>query len=144
MAKLLNFAVCEAVLIEDAGPASLIRVIQSLTATLRGEETKIPKNAVGPKEWAIFALWKQTAEDHDKPFVQVIQILWPDKTEFKKLEFPFRFQPDKDQQNRVQINGFPLGQEGDVTMNMWLEADSKRVGEIYAWTIRVKHEIVKA
>ncbi|MDA2914128.1 hypothetical protein MYX77_09255 [Acidobacteriia bacterium AH_259_A11_L15] len=115
-----------------------------MTATLQDDGTKIPQKAVGAKEWAIFTLWKQTAEDRDRPFVQVIQIFWPDKSEFKKQELPFRFQPDKDQQNRIVINGFPVGQEGDVTVNMWLEADSKRVGEIHTWIVRVKHEIAKA
>ena len=144
MPKLLNFAVCDRVLIEDAGQASLIRIIHAVTATLKDHGKKIPKNAVEPREWAIFTLWKQAAEDRDRLFVQHIQLLWPDKSEFQKMEIEFRFQPDKDQQNRFQIKGFPLGQEGDVTVNMWLEADSKRVGEIYTWTVRVKHEIAKA
>lgn len=144
MPKLLNFAVCDRVLIEDDGQASLIRVIQGVTATLKGHGKNIPKNFVGAKEWAIFTLWKQTAEDRDRLFVQHIQLLWPDKSEFKKLEFTFRFQLDKSQQNRILIDGFPLGQEGDVTVNMWLETDSERVGEIYTWTVRIKHEIAKA
>lgn len=117
--------------------------MQGVTAVIK-EGTKIPKNAVGPKEWAIFALWKQVAADRGDSFVQIVQILWPDKTEFKKQEAPFRFEPGRSHQNRIEINGFPLGQEGDVTVNMWLETDSKRVGEIYTWTVRVKHEIAKA
>ncbi len=143
MPKLLVFAVCEKVLIEDRGTANLIRIFDELTATIK-EGTKVPKDAVGPTEWAIFTKWKKMPGDDDKEFVEVVQALWPDKTEFKRLDVPFRFPPDKSgQQLRREIVGFPVGQQGDVTLNMWLEMDSQRMGEIHTWTLNIKHEIVK-
>lgn len=144
MPRLLLFAACDRVLIEDKGTASLITITDELTVTLK-EGTKIPRDAVGPKEWAILTNWKKSPDDGDKEFVEVLQVLWPDKTEFKRIDFPFRFQPDKrGQQNRREVVGFPLGQEGDVTLNLWLEVDSKRVGEIHTWTVTVKHKVEKA
>ncbi len=144
MPRLVIFAVCDRILIEDKGTVSLIKIADEFTVTIKGD-TKIGRDAVGPTEWAIFTKWEKTSGDDDKEFVEIIQALWPDKSEFKRIEFPFRFQPDKKrQQNRFEIVGFPVGQEGPVTLNMWLEVDSKRIGEIHTWTVNVKHETAKA
>lgn len=144
MPRLVIFAVCDRVLIEDRGTASLITITDEFTVTIKGD-TKIGRDAVGPTQWVIFTKWEKTSGDDDKEFVEIIQVLWPDKSEFKRIEFLFGFQPDKKgHQNRFEIVGFPVGQEGPVTLNMWLEVDSKRIGEIHTWTVNVKHETAKA
>ncbi|MCH6553476.1 MAG: hypothetical protein IH793_04880, partial [Acidobacteria bacterium] len=142
--RLVVFAACDRILIEESGIASLISIIDEFTLTIKGD-TKIGRDAVGPTQWAIYTKWEKTSGDDDKEFVQIIQALWPDKSEFKRMKAPFRFQPDKKgHQNRIEINGFPMGQEGLVTLNMWLEVDSKRIGEIHTWTVNIKHETAKA
>jgi hypothetical protein len=138
------FAACDRVLIEGRGTASLVTITDEFTVIIKGD-TKIRRDAVGPTQWAIFTKWEKTSGDDDREFVEIIQALWPDKSEFKRIEFPFRFQPDKKgQQIRIEFVGFPVGQEGPVTLNMWLEVDSKRIGEIHTWTVNVKHEMAKA
>jgi hypothetical protein len=144
MPRLVILAVCDRVLIEDRGTASLITITDEFTVTIKGD-TKIGRDTVGPTQWAIFTKWEKTSGDDDKEFVQIIQVLWPDKSEFKRIEFPFGFHPGKKgHQNRFEIVGFPFGQEGLVTLNTWLEVDSKRIGEIHTWTVNIKHEAEKA
>lgn len=144
MPRLLVFAACDRILIDDSGIPSLISIVDEFTLTIKGD-TKIGRDAVGPTQWAIYTKWEKTSGDDDKEFVQIIQALWPDKSEFKRIKAPFRFQSDKKgHQNRIEINGFPMGQEGLVTLNMWLEVDSKRIGEIHTWTVNIKHKTAKA
>jgi len=95
---------------------------------------------VGPQQWSVFSLWNQTPDDAGKEFDQVIQILWPDKTEFKTHRQHFTFKKELGHQIRINITGFPIGQVGPVTVNMWLEIDSKRVTDTYSWIVSLKHE----
>jgi hypothetical protein len=74
-------------------------------------------------------------------FSEVVQILWPDKSEFIKHSQKFTF--DKEPKNHnvlINIMGFPIGQTGEVVVNMWLERDSKRIGDDHSWTIEVEHK----
>ena len=136
MPKLLVFAPCEKAIIDEHGNATLIILMQNVGVQAGKEE--IPKNAVTPKEWAVFALWEPLPEDYGKTFVQVLQTLLPDGSEFKKSEMRFQMQ-EKLQQNRMAIMGFPVGQVGRLTLNMWLEVDSVRVGEVHSYCLTVSH-----
>ena len=103
MPRLVVFAACDRILIEESGIASLISIIDEFTLTIKGD-TKIGRDAVGPTQWAIYTKWEKTSGDDDKEFVQIIQALWPDESEFKRIKAPFRFQPDKKaHQNRIEI-----------------------------------------
>lgn len=137
MAKLLVFVPCEKIILDDQGNASLIVLFHSLDA--RGTTGDIPKNAVTPKEWAIFTMWQWLPEERGKEFSQIIQILWPDGTEFKRFPLEFKAGERKYHQNRVNIVGFPIGQIGEITVNMWLEENSRRFGDTYSYSLAVSH-----
>jgi len=74
-------------------------------------------------------------------FSQVIQILWPNKSEFLKRSVQFRFQGHQKHSVLMNVSGFPIGQIGEVIVNMWLERDSQRIGEIHSWAVEVEHKL---
>ena len=139
MPRLLVFVPCEKIILDDRGNASLVILLQGVGVQLGKEET-IQKNAITPKEWAVFTLWEPIPEDRGKMFDQVIQLLWPDGNEFSRSKLPFRVQEGRTHQNSANIIGFPVGQAGKLTLNMWLEEDSHKVGEVYSYPLSVSHE----
>jgi len=143
MPKLILFAVCEKVILDGQNNASIINVVHGLQAAIPTQGPiigPIPRNAVAPTTWSIFALWKPAPGDTDKEFLQKSEVLWPDGTVFNTTEAPFKFVGNKTHQNAINVLGFPVGQIGDVTVNLWVEHDRKRVGEIHSWTIAVTHK----
>jgi hypothetical protein len=141
MPQLITFAVCERCLITGEGTASLIVLMQRVSAKLRPPAPKeVPANAVIPTNWCAYSLWKPLPDEEAVEFSQVIQILWPDKSEFLKRSVRFRFQDHKKHSIQVSISGFPIGQTGEVVVNMWVERDSQRIGEIHSWAIEVEHK----
>lgn len=137
MPKLLVFAPCEKIILDQSGIASLIALFQRIDA--QGTTPAIPENAVAPKEWAIFTLWEWLPEDSGKKFSQIVQILWPNQAEFQKLEIEFQAGNLRYHQNRVSIVGFPVGQVGDVKIRLWLERDSRKCTDTFTYCIEVAH-----
>jgi hypothetical protein len=102
---------------------------------------EIPANAVGPTNWCAYSLWKPLPDEEGVEFSQATQILWPDKTEFLKRSIQFRFPSHKSHNVAINLSGFPIGQTGQVTINIWLERDSQRIGDIHSWAVEVEHEL---
>lgn len=138
MPKLLAFLPCEKVILDDTKNASLIIVLQGVGVPI-GKEG-IPKNAVAPKEWAVFTLWARPApEDVGKTFYQFVQLLLPDGTEFTKSHLEFKMEAGKVHTNRLNVVGFPVGQAGEITLNMWLEEHEAKWTEVYSYPLTVSH-----
>ncbi len=142
MPKLLLFAVCERVIIDNLNNVSLVGIMQNINVAPRPDAPAVPmpRNAVGPKDWAVASLWKQEAGDvGGAPFVHVLQILWPDKTEFNRNTAEFRFEEGKNHQIAINMTGFPLGQQGDVTVNVWIERNGRKIKQVDPWFVNVVH-----
>ncbi len=139
MPKLYVFAVCDKVILDANGTASLISLFNEVHAVL-ASGTEIPPNAVAPKEWAIFVSWKQEPEDAGKEYEQILQIINPDESVFQQTGIKFTFARDKTHhQNTGQVVGFPVGREGTYTVKMWLEHNKVTVFEPLTISLRVKH-----
>lgn len=137
MPKLHIFAICEKVIMDEHKNPSLIVLMENINVAHRQE--KIPRDAVTPREWAIFNQWIFQEEEQDKPFVEIVQLFWPDKTEFHKLETPLPTQRAEIKQMNHRIVGIPVGQEGKVTIKLWLELQSQPATEIFIKNLNVKH-----
>lgn len=137
MPKLHIFAVCEKVIMDEHKNPSLIVLIENINVGSR--EEKIPRNAVTPKEWAIFTQWIFQEEEQDKPFVHIVQVFWPDKTEFNKITSPIPIERAAVKQMNLRIVGMPVGQEGTVTVKLWLELESQPASEVFIKNLYVKH-----
>jgi hypothetical protein len=143
MPRLILFAVCEKVILDGAGNASIINVVHGMEVAVSQQGPivgPIPRNAVAPNPWSTYAVWKPTPGDTGKEFLQKIDVLWLDGTIFNTIATPFKFDGNRNHQNTANVLGFPVGQVGDVTFNMWLECDRKRIGEIHSWIITVTHK----
>ncbi len=138
MPRLLAFLPCDKILVDDKGNASLIVLLMNVGVQV-GKEG-IPKNAVAPREWDVFTLWQQSAqEDVEKTFHQVLQLVLPDGTEFMKSGVEFKMQQGKLHQNRITVQGMPVGQAGKLIVNMWLEEQSAKWTEVYSYPLTVSH-----
>jgi hypothetical protein len=143
MPKLILFAVCEKVILDGLSNASIINVLHGIEAASAQQGPiigPIPKNAVAPAPWSIYAIWKPAPGDAAKEFSEKIEILWPDRSAFNTITAPVKFEASRNHQSTVNMVGFPVGQVGDVTINMWLESDGNRIGETSSWTITVTHK----
>lgn len=142
MAKPYIFVVCDKVIIEQSGTASLIGLFNEVHAVLPPEVQSVPSNAIAPREWCIFTSWEKEPEDEGKEFRQVVQITYPDGKEFaKQSAIKFVFQPGKTHhQNTANALGFPIGQLGLFTVQMWLETGGSTVFGPVSIRINVIHD----
>ena len=138
MPKLYIFAACEKVVIDQAGTASLISLFNKITGTLP-PDSKLPADAVVPKEWAIFTSWTSEPGDEGKEYVQCIQILYPDGAVFKESkDSKFKMESEiKRSQVNIQVPVFPVGQAGPYTVRMWLEREGVALTEPQSFHIEV-------
>jgi hypothetical protein len=142
MPKLHIFALCEKVIEDREGTASLISLFDQISAHILPGTKQIPPNAVAPKEWCAFTSWKIEPEDVGREYRQFIQLLYPNGEQFgQALHFSFTPQADKTHQ-QVSINGlgFPVGQEGLYTLKMWLEHNGSVIFESPPIIIKVNYQ----
>jgi hypothetical protein len=143
MPKILTFALCGRVIIDGNNIVTLVELMQGLGVNVPSPvsmEKGLPKNAVAPQPWSVFSIWKPEPDDPmGEPFFQVTQVLLPDGSEFNRSQMEMRFAPGKNHQITVNFNAFPIGQPGDVVVNIWAERNAKRVGEVSTWIVPVTH-----
>jgi hypothetical protein len=78
MPKLLLFAACEKVIIDqDSNVASLISVLQDITINIP-LNAQMPENAILPMKWHAFTIWLQQPEDKGKRYIQELELCAPD------------------------------------------------------------------
>lgn len=138
MPTLLIFAPCEKVILDHNNNPTLVVLMEKVNLDIRSLEQELPKNTTGPKEWAIFTRWQSSPEDMGKDFVQRVRILWPDKAEFQKQEARFKA-TEVLAHITINILGFPIGQEGPITIQVWLEHNEKIVSPEYSFALTVVH-----
>jgi hypothetical protein len=133
--------VCEKVIVAADGVASLIGLFSKMIVSVTAN-TEIPKNAVAPKEWAIFAIFDPEPGDELKEYFLCIQVFYPDKTQFgESTKIKLNVEAGKRSQAYAQVPGFPLGQIGKYTVHIWVEENQQTVvGPI---DIQVELEIIK-
>src|SRR5580658_4311836 len=118
MPKLSGFAVCEKVIIDDAGMASLICLFQRVAVTIQGDA---PSNAVAPKEWAVFTSWSWEDGDEGKEFDQLLQVFGPNNILFTEVRSKAVMPADKKiLQFKMPLLGLPVGQPGHCTVRLSL------------------------
>jgi hypothetical protein len=99
---------------------------------LEGQD--VPPNAVVPKEWAVFSKWGVDPDEEGKSYSSLIEMFWPDGTEFAKLQLEAN-QPTVHGMAFVhKFNGFPIGQHGILRILNTLFSD----GTVVAGPIEVE------
>ena len=127
MLKLYVCVACEKVIIDQDGVASLIGLFNKFTLTLPKNQ-EIPKNAVAPKEWAVFSAWDTEPGDELKEHLFCLQIFYPDKSQFGEIfKNKMKVELNKRSQVKTMIPGFPVGRPGFYTVRNWIEESNKMV-----------------
>jgi hypothetical protein len=121
------FVACEKAIIGKDDVASLIGLFTKIRLNII-TGTDIPKDAAAPKEWAIFSQWHVEPGDENKEYMLGTQILYPDKTQFSDIpKNRILVEAKKSSQVIIQVNGFPVGQEGPYTIRTWVEENKQIV-----------------
>ena len=110
------------------GVPSLIGLFNKIILQVSADLSEIPKNAVAPKEWAIYSAWDNEPGDEQKEYFLCIQILYPDQSPFGQVtRMLINVQPKRRSQMTARVQGFPLGQPGFYTVRTWLEENRQMV-----------------
>jgi hypothetical protein len=141
MPKLSVFAVCEKVIIDDAGMASLISLFHRVGVAVQGSP---PSNAVAPKEWAVFTSWLWENDDDGKEFDQLLQVFGPNNILFTEVKSKVVMPKDrKILQFRMPQLGLPVGQPGHCTIRLSLMHKGIVVVEPTPILIFIDHQAAK-
>jgi hypothetical protein len=129
---------CEKVILAADNVASLISLFSKIIVTVPAE-TEIPKNAVTPKEWAVFSIWDTDPGDEQKEYMLCTQVLYPDQSQFGEVaKSRMKIELNKQTQMSIQAVGFPIGQVGHYTVRTWIEENTKIVHGPIEFKIEVK------
>lgn len=135
MPKLKFVIACEKVVIDQAGPVSIISMFQRMNIQLQ-EGTTLPDKAIAPNQWAIFCLWETNPQEVGREFVQMVKFYTPDGTLFIDHEQPFKNDDIENLQIKVNLgfNSMPIWTEGMAEVKVWLKGEEVEVGS-YAFQI---------
>jgi hypothetical protein len=121
------------------GVPSLIGLFNKIILQVSADLPEIPKNAVAPKEWAIYSAWDNEPGDEQKEYFLCIQILYPDQSPFGQVtRMPINVQPKRRSQMTARVQGFPLGQPGFYMVRTWLEESKQMVGSPIEFKIELE------
>ncbi len=130
MLKPYVFVVCEKVVLDSTGTASLISLFTQIEGQPGPPSESIPKNAVIPLPWFVFTSWEYETEDVGKEFIQIVQIFYPDGTLFQEQQQRFKPETGKTHyQLTLNVLGFPVGQQGIYQVKMRLEQAGTKLFE---------------
>ena len=131
--------VCEKVIFAKDDVASLINLFNKMVMAVPEEAPEIPKNAVAPKEWAVFSSWNTELGDELKEYFLCTQVLYPDKSQFGDVaRLKMKIESGKRFQAGVQILGFPVGQVGTYSVSTWVEENQGIVVNPIEFTFEVE------
>jgi len=103
MPKLLVFAPCEKVLIDQRNNVTLISILQEWQPQIR----ELPEKAVAPQQWEIFTLWHRLEEDGDKEFVQRCELTTDLGEKAISADISFRLTAPT-HRNTITVLGLPI------------------------------------
>ena len=144
MPKLMMFAACEKVLIDQDGSVSLVCLLAELKAEMPEPATKaIPKPAAAMR-WAAFSMWLKTeTEDDEKEYEQRIALIDPSgEATGIQATTPFKFGDKTIMRNIVTILGFPIHASGRYVLRLWMQekGHAESVDPIAEYPIGVRLE----
>lgn len=124
MPQLLLFAPCEKMLMDSEGNPSMIVILTDINLEI-AENAVFPKDALGPKEWDIAALYRPFPEDEGKQFTQRIKIVSPDGS-YTSITSDMKFTLGKNRhQAKLHLNAMPVGMSGVYEILLWLIPSEK-------------------
>src|SRR5260370_11095958 len=105
--QLIALCPCERVIVDKQGVHSLIEIMRNVS--IEAAPGAIPQNAVAPRPWSIYSMWKASSDEVGKKVEQVYQIYWPSGEKFSEENVEFVVDSTI-QQVTLDVVGFPAGQ----------------------------------
>jgi len=136
MPKLIFFLPCEkAIISQEDNTISLINVMQGINVP------KPPIEDAGVAvSWFAVSAWQKILGDADKTYEQRTNLRLPNGKETAESITRFDFSKVPSHRNIVRINGFPVGQTGVYTLNLFLrELGAEQWTQVADYQITVKH-----
>jgi hypothetical protein len=132
MPRLTTFLVCEKVILDKQDVPTLVAVIGGIkfqvNPAVPGVPSPLPPDAIAPQPWAIFTVWHCDPEDVGKTFRQKSELVMPDQSIFGPMKADLPFVGKANQNNNVvNIVGFPVGVIGIWNVKLWLESADGQV-----------------
>lgn len=148
MPSLLLFAPCQSVAYDAKDQtASLIGVFQGFTVSVvkakdgaeKADKEELLKGGI-PLHWVAFAMWRKLPEDDGKQYTQFCELVRPSGKPSAKASLKFEMTKGF-QRNTININGFPVDEEGDYHLKLLLQEADKEPVFITEYPISITYEI---
>lgn len=140
MPKLLVFAPCQKVIIDQENNSSIITILQEVALDMR-IAAKLPPEAAAPLVWEIFALWKRESEaEADTEYEQSCDLVLPDGQIAVPSRSIFRL-TGPSHRSITKILGFPIFRTpGEAQLRLHLrESGVGDPREVASFPLLLKH-----
>ena len=129
MPKLRFVVACEKVIIDQAGPVSLISIFQKMNIQLQA--APLPEKALSNARWHAFSLWENDPKEVGQSFTVVVEVSNVDGSVFNRSEIPYTNNVPGNSQTKVNVMfvAIPIWLEGDTVIRTWLKENEKESGE---------------
>ena len=136
--KLLLFAPCEKVIIDQQNNISMIGILQGIETPVP-PGTDIPLDATDTIRWDILTLWQPESGETGRQFEQLVDLHAPDGKRVMKVKVLFKLEGSTTR-TIANIHGFPIGQAGNYVLKLRLREDveGSRFAELAVFPIQVK------
>ena len=135
MPKLRMLVACEKVIMDATSQVpSLIGIFQGMNVPIT--DAPLPENPVSPIKWAFFTIWQHTPDEKGTEYIQRMEVITPSGIPFGKGEARFKVDDDLQSKTSTDLFGLPIGEEGNITIRVWLEGIENASGEYQFW---IKH-----
>jgi hypothetical protein len=146
--RLLLFAACEKVIIDQDNNVSLMTLVQDLRVEIpEPVEVKSGEGLpVAAMRWAAFSMWLRTEED-DREYEQRVALIDPTgKPTGIEAKSSFKFGDKTTMRNISVVLGFPVHESGRYVLKLWMrEKGQTEAAEPTAeYPINLKREQPKA
>ncbi len=140
MPRLLLFAPCEKLIVDEDANPTLFTVIQNISVAVPTGQ-QIPSDVMSPHGWDVVTLWYPESGDDGKTFHERLEFEQPDGSVAVRGKLKFTFSNGKTHRNKTHVDGFPVGRPGTCWLKLWLDADGGEPSPnpIAAFPISVTH-----
>ena len=138
MPKPAVLAACRQVLLDEEQTPSLIGVFAAIDV-LPPAGVEIQHNAINPNPWVLCSMWLADEGDMNKRFTHKVKMTLPDGIEFGQASEEFTM-VSRVHTITVRVPMLPVGVQGNLTVDAWVESDTKKVAE-NKYRISISHRM---
>jgi len=112
----------------------------SVVAEAESKKTEKKKPSL-PLNWVVFTLWRLAEAEQGTIFEQSCQLITPSGRVSFDQPLEFGHDPKEFQRNTTQVSGFPMDEEGEYSLKLFIGEKGKERQEIATYPVTVKLEI---